>query len=83
MAERITFTDLIPAPPPYPPLPRFLFMGGNPEFPEFPRAAQEAEDIVGSAFEGIRTVHSVMQTRRTIDRLLREPTTIWPFGERE
>jgi len=75
--------DLAPLPPPYPPLPRFFLAGENPELPEFPRAAREAEDMVGSAFEGIRTVHSVMQTRRTIDRLLREPTEIFPFGERE
>jgi len=83
MAER-GIKSLLPALPPRPPLPRFIFEGGSspPELPKFPREMEEAEDIVGSAFEGVRGVHSTMQTRRRIDRLLREPTKIFPFGER-
>jgi len=44
---------------------------------------EEAEDIVGSVFEGVRGIHSTMQTRREIDKLLREPTRLFPIGERE
>jgi len=77
--------SLLPALPPYPPLPRFLFEGGSspPELPEFPKEAEEAEDIVSSVFQTTRGIHSTMQTRREIDRLLREPTRLFPMGERE
>jgi len=76
--------SLAPLPPPYPPLPRFIFEGGSspPELPKIPKEAEEAEDIVSSVFQTTRGVHSIMQTRREIDRLLREPTKIFPFGER-
>jgi len=76
---------LLPALPPRPPLPRFLFEGGSspPELPEFPEEAREIEDIVSSIFQTTRGIHSTMQTRREIDRLLREPTRLFPMGERE
>jgi len=75
---------LLPALPPRPPLPRFIFEEGSspPELPKIPKEAEEVEDVVGSVFEGVRGVHSAMQTRRRIDRLLREPTKVFPFGER-
>jgi len=51
--------------------------------PKFPKEAEEAEDIVSSVFQTTRGIHSTMQTRREIDRLLREPTRLFPMGERE
>jgi len=85
MLKSSNLKSLAPLPPPYPPLPRFIFEGGSspPELPRIPKEAEEAEDIVGSAFEGVRGIHSAMQTRRKIDRLLREPTRLFPMGERE
>ena len=76
--------SLAPLPPPYPPVPRFLFEGGSspPELPKIPKEAEELEDVVSSVFQTTRGIHSTMQTRREIDRLLREPTKIFPFGER-
>jgi len=76
--------SLLPALPPRPPLPRFIFEGGSspPELPKIPREAEELEDVVSSIFQTTRGIHSTMQTRREIDRLLREPTKIFPFGER-
>jgi len=84
MLESSNLESLAPLPPPYPPLPRFIFKGGSspPELPKFPREMEEAEDIVSSVFQTTRGIHSTMQTRREIDRLLREPTKIFPFGER-
>jgi len=85
MPKSLNLKSLAPSPPPYPPLPRFIFEGGSspPELPKFPKEAEEAEDIVSSVFQTTRGIHSTMQTRREIDRLLREPTVIWPFGPRE
>jgi len=84
MPKSLNLKSLAPSPPPYPPLPRFIFEGGSspPELPKIPKEAEEAEDIVSSVFQTTRGVHSIMQTRREIDRLLREPTKIFPFGER-
>jgi len=81
--------DLLPMKPPAPPIPRFIgkfiFKGGSspPELPKFPREMEEAEDIVSSIFQTTRGIHSTMQTRREIDRLLREPTRLFPVGRRE
>jgi len=85
MPESLNLKSLAPSPPPYPPLPRFIFEGGSspPELPKIPKEAEEAEDVVGSVFEGVRGVHSAMQTRRRIDKLLREPTRLFPVGKRE
>jgi len=86
--------EWLPASPPAPPIPRWLYRnvkgavpfkaGGSspPELPKIPKEAEEAEDIVSSVFQTTRGIHSTMQTRREIDRLLREPTKIFPFGER-
>jgi len=84
MPKSSDLKSLAPLPPPYPPLPRFIFEGGSspPKLPKIPKEAEEAEDIVSSVFQTTRGVHSMMQTRREIDRLLREPTKIFPFGER-
>jgi len=84
MAKSPNLKSLAPLPPPYPPLPRFIFEGSSspPELPKIPKEAEEAEDIVSSIFQTTRGIHSTMQTRREIDRLLREPTRIFPFGER-
>jgi len=85
MPKSSNLESLAPLPPPYPPLPKFLFEKGSspPELPEFPREMEEAEDIVSSVFQTTRGIHSTMQTRREIDRLLREPTRLFPMGERE
>jgi len=84
MPKSSNLKSLTPLPPPYPPLPRFIFEGGSspPELPKIPKEVEEVEDIVSSIFQTTRGVHSAMQTRREIDRLLREPTKVFPFGER-
>jgi len=84
MPKSSNLKSLAPLPPPYPPLPRFIFEGGSSpsELPKIPKEAEEAEDIVSSVFQTTRGVHSIMQTRREIDELLRKPTKVFPFGER-
>ena len=48
MPESLNLKSLAPSPPPYPPLPRFIFEGSSspPELPKIPKEAEEAEDIV-------------------------------------
>jgi len=75
--------DLAPLPPPYPPVPKFMVKDGSPpELPEFPKPLAEIEDMVMTGFNVSRGLASVARTRRRIDRLLREPTEIFPFGEK-
>jgi len=73
---------VLPALPPYPPLPRFLFgASSSPELPEFPKTMREGEDVFTTFFQGTRGIYSLMRTRRTVDELLRKPTELFPFGE--
>ena len=85
MNEAPDLSALAPMPPPYPPLPRFLFAtgGGSPETPELPAIVpEEIEDMLGAAFYTMRGVYSMVSLRRTLDKLIREPTSIFPLGTR-
>lgn len=85
MNEAPDLSMLVPAPPPYPPLPRFLFAagGGSPKTPELPAIVpEEVEDMMGTAFHTMRGVYSIVSLHRTLDKLIKEPTRIFPIGTR-
>jgi len=69
--------SLLPAPPPYPPIPRLLLQGlmeghSSPQFPEILRAPPEIEvieDIIGSIFHISRGIFSLISLRRTLEKI--------------